>query len=253
MTAPSRRTIDLNVDAGEGFSHDAVLIRLVTSVNIACGFHAGDAETMASTIRLAVFHRASLGAHVSYPDRRGFGRRRMDMPPARIERMVLYQLGALGALARAQRARLRHLKLHGALYHAASHDPAVARAVARAILAYDSRLIWIGMPHTRQEEAARRLKIRYAREAFVDRRYTARGSLVPRTDRRALIKDPAEAVAQAGAIILNKQARAIDGTRVPLEVDTLCLHSDTPHCGLIARRLRQKLKRLGIIARALAG
>lgn len=243
--------IDVNVDAGEGYRHDAVLLRLVSSVNIACGYHAGDDQTMVRVIGLAKNNGVNIGAHVSYPDREGFGRRRIPLSPAQIERLTLYQLRGLELMARFQGVSLKHLKLHGALYHEASKNLAVARAVGRAIVKYNSPLIWIGMPRTCQEASAKHLGIRFAREAFVDRRYFAQGVLVPRSNQRAVIKKPGDAVSQACMIVQDGKVHTIRGHRIRIDADTLCLHSDTPRCVSIARRLLRRFKTLGITVRSL--
>lgn len=251
MKRTHARAIDFNVDAGEGYPYDAVLLRLVSSVNIACGYHAGDDQTMARVIRLAKNNGVNIGAHVSYPDREGFGRRRGSLSPAHIGRLTLDQLRGLGLMAQLQGVSLKHCKLHGALYHEASKSSAVAWAVGRAIVQYKSPLIWIGMPHTCQEASANRLGIRFAREAFVDRRYLARGILVPRSNQRAVIEQPGDAVSQACMIVRDGQVRTISGREIHMKADTLCLHSDTPRCVLIARRLLRRFKTLGITVRPL--
>lgn len=212
--------IDLNSDVGEGFGvwpggPDEELMRLLTSVNVACGYHAGDPSTMRSTCRLARHYGCVIGAQVSYPDLLGFGRRFIDMRADDLTDAVLYQIGALEAFARVVGGRVNYVKPHGALYNAIVEHPAQARAVVAAVHEYDPSLPLLGLPRSHVHRACDQAGVRFVVEGFADRRYTHDGLLVPRTQHGALITDPLQAAAQAVSL-------ADDG------VESICVHSDTP-------------------------
>jgi UPF0271 protein len=249
--------IDLNADVGESFGAwamgaDAELLALVTSANVACGFHAGDPMVMDRTVALAVRAKVALGAHPSHPDLRGFGRRAIQADPADIERDVLYQVGALQAFARAHGARVVHVKPHGALYNQAAEDEAVARAIARGVVRADAKLILVGLASTTvMRRAAEAEGLRFAAEAFADRRYTPRGTLVSRREPGAVLHDPAQAAAQAVKIATEGRVVAIDGTEVEVRADTLCLHGDNPAAVANAAAVRGALESAGVSVRSL--
>ncbi|HEV2460457.1 MAG TPA: 5-oxoprolinase subunit PxpA [Ktedonobacterales bacterium] len=253
--APSApRYVDLNCDAGEAFGpwpmgDDKALIPLVTSVNIACGAHAGDPLVMRRTVELAVRHGVAVGAHPGYPDLQGFGRRALALSPGEVEVWVLAQIGALAAIAHAAGAPLRHVKAHGALYNAASDDPALAGAIARAVRAYDAGLVLVARAASAQATAARELGLRVAEEAFVDRNYDAAGRLLPRGRADALITDAHVAADRAVSLVQAGGLYAADGTWLRLRADTLCIHSDTPGAHALAQELRAVLERAGILLR----
>ncbi|MEW6036650.1 MAG: 5-oxoprolinase subunit PxpA [Pseudomonadota bacterium] len=252
------RTIDLNADLGESFGpwrmgQDEILLELVTSANIACGFHAGDPDVMAETVRLAVSRGVALGAHPSLPDRQGFGRRAMALRPEEIRNLVLYQIGALAGFARAAGGRLAHVKPHGALYSQAASDPAVAEAVAAAVRAFDKNLILVGPAGSHLVRAGRAAGLAVGREGFADRRYEPDGTLTPRGRPDALIENPDEAVAQVIGMVERGEVTARDGTVIAMPVDTLCLHGDGPDAAAFARRLRTELAARGIGLAALGG
>jgi UPF0271 protein len=252
------RTIDLNADLGESFGpwrmgQDEILLELVTSANIACGFHAGDPDVMAETVRLAVSRGVALGAHPSLPDRQGFGRRPMGLRPEEIRNLVLYQIGALAGFARAAGARLAHVKPHGALYSQAASDPAVAEAIAAAVRAFDPNLILVGPAGSQLVRAGRAAGLAVAREGFADRRYEPDGTLTPRGRPDALIGNPDEAVAQVLGMVERGEATARDGTVIAMPVDTLCLHGDAPDAAAFARRLSTELAARSIGLAALGG
>ena len=238
--------IDLNADVGEGFGAwamgaDADLLALVTSVNVACGFHAGDPAVMDRTVAAAARAGVALGAHPGYPDLRGFGRRPMAVPPEEVETDVLYQVGALIAFARSHGARVVHVKPHGALYNQAARDERLARAVARGAARAGPDLILVGLASSVvMRRAAEAEGLRFAAEGFADRAYEEDGSLRPRTMPEAVITDPRAAALQAVAI-------ARDG-----EVDTLCLHGDNPSALANARAVRAALEAAGLALRPLA-
>jgi UPF0271 protein len=244
-------TVDLNADMGESFGRwtmgdDAALLEVISSANIACGFHAGDPDVMAATMARAVTNGTGIGAHPGLNDLQGFGRNRMDVPRATLANQVRYQLGAAQAMARAAGGAVRHLKLHGALANMASEDEGLARACYEAALSVDPEIIVMVLAGTAQEAAARSLNARIACEIFADRAYNADCTLVDRRLPGAVIHDADRAaervleMLRAGAII------AEDGTHIPTRIDTICLHGDTPEAVDIARALRAGLEAAGL-------
>jgi len=247
--------IDLNGDVGESFGayeigHDAALIPILTSANIACGFHAGDPGVMRATVALAREHGTVVGAHPGFPDLVGFGRREMKATPREVEDLVAYQIGALAAIAAAQGVRLAHVKPHGALYNMAARDVDLADAIARAIAAVDPSLALFGLPGSQSLEAAQRHKVRAVSEAFADRAYRRDGSLVPRNEPGAVIDDEQIVVTRAVAIARERMVIAADGTRIALDVQTICVHGDTPGAAVLASRIRKALNDAGVQVRA---
>jgi 5-oxoprolinase (ATP-hydrolysing) subunit A len=250
--------IDLNADVGEGFGtwvqgDDEALFPFLSSVNMACGFHAGDPSIMERTVSSARQHGLAIGAHPGHADLRGFGRRAIAVLPAEIEADVLYQIGALAAFARAHSTSLTHVKPHGALYHQAAHDEALARAVARGVARFDRELVFVG-PCTSAllRAAAESSGLRFAGEAFADRGYAASGALLPRGSAGALVTDPESAAAQALAIVRDGRVASTEGALVELRADTLCIHGDTPGAAAIARAVRARLEAAGIEVAPLA-
>lgn len=247
-------SIDLNCDLGEHdgagtasiSSDDLALLDIVTSANIACGGHAGDESSMTATVAAALARGVAVGAHPSYPDRPRFGRVRLDMPPDQIEQCIADQVAALARVAAAAGARLRHLKPHGALYHAAMTEPAVAEAIAKAARSVQPDLILVGLAGAPALDQWRGLGFTVASEAFADRRYEPDGSLRARSHPDALITDPAEAAAQAVHIVTGHGVVALDGRAVPLRADTICIHSDTPGAAGVARAVRAALMHAGV-------
>ena len=243
--------IDLNADLGEGFGawrmgDDDALLRVVTSANVACGFHAGDPATMARVCGLAAAEGVAIGAQVGYRDLAGFGRRRMDIAEDELSADVLYQLGALDAFARAAGTRVRYLKPHGALYNTAAHDPVQARAVVRAVARFDPKIAVLGLPGSALSAAAAAAELRFVAEAFADRAYTSGGRLVSRTEPGAVHHDEDAVVAQAVSIVRDGVVTALDGTAVQVRAASLCLHGDTPGAVSMARSVRAALSRLGV-------
>lgn len=248
--------IDLNADVGErngpdGLRDDAAILDAVSSANVACGFHAGDAQTMRATCEAAVARGVRIGAHVGYDDRAGFGRRDLDVPPQRLRDETVYQLGALAAAAHAAGGRLAYLKPHGALYGRCASDPAAAAAVADAVETVDPPLAILGPPRSQLLAAAASRGLLHTAEGFADRGYLADGRLVPRTEPGSLLDAPA-ALAQAEQIVCTGQATAGDGSVLALTVGSLCVHSDTPGAATLAKALRQRLEHIGIELRAFA-
>lgn len=248
--------IDLNSDIGESFGawtmgDDAGVLAHVTSANIACGFHAGDPETMRRTVALSARRGVAIGAHVALPDLQGFGRREMRVSADETYSLTLYQLGALAAFARAAGARLRHVKPHGALYNMAARDAALADAIAQAMRDFDAQLILVGLANSELPRAGERAGIKVAHEAFADRRYQRDGSLTPRREADAVIEDLDAAVAQALSIATRGEVVARDGATIALRADTLCVHGDRPNAATFAQRLRAALESAGVHVRAL--
>lgn len=251
-------SVDLNTDCGESFGpwvmgDDAAILAVVTSANVACGFHAGDPETMARTLELAKTNGVCVGAHPGYEDRAGFGRRVLPMAPAAIGRMVAYQIGAMAGLAALCGVPLRHVKPHGALSNLASQDRVVAEAIAAAVRDVDRSLTLLAVAASALERAGRDAGLAVACEIFADRTYEPDGLLRARSKPAAIVADASAAAArtvemvQAGAII------AHDGTRVPTAIHSVCVHGDTPQAVGIARAVRAALERAGIAVAPFAG
>jgi 5-oxoprolinase (ATP-hydrolysing) subunit A len=245
-----RVQLDLNADVGEGLIEvDAALMPLITSANIACGLHAGNAESMAWTVALAVHHGVAVGAHPGFDDREGFGRRAQNLSPEQVKALVLYQLGALDAIAREAGATLHHVKPHGALYNQAEADRSMADAIATAIRAFDPTLRLVGRAGSAMQDAAAALGHPFTPEAFADRRYRPDGSLTPRSQAGAVLT-PDEAAAQVHRLVTEGETIASDGTRLRIAFETLCLHGDTPGAASIAVRIRQELDASGVTVSA---
>ncbi len=238
--------LDLNCDLGEGAGHDAELMPLVTSANIACGAHAGDERTMRETISLAKRHGAAVGAHPGFADRENFGRREVTLDPDAIHVLVLAQVRTLQRLAGEAGCRVRHVKPHGALYNLAARNTLVADAVADAVYEADPRLVLFGLAGSALTAAGDKHGLVTAQEAFADRTYQPDGSLTPRSRPDALIADEAVAVAQVLRMVREGRVRAVDGSDVPIRADTVCLHGDGPHPVAFACRLREALAAGGV-------
>jgi UPF0271 protein len=229
-------TIDLNADLGEGFAgvappDDATLLTLVSSANIACGYHAGDAVLMRRTVVEALKRNVAIGAHPGYPDPTGFGRRDLAASPKEVTAYVIAQIGALEAFCRATGAKLRYVKAHGALYNRAVRDAAIADAIAEGIRLVDPSLVLLGLPDSELIAAAQRCSLPCAREGFADRAYRPDGTLVPRSEPGALITDPDKAADQA--------------ERIAARVDSICVHGDTPGAVNLVRAVRERLTSKG--------
>jgi UPF0271 protein len=243
--------IDLNCDIGEAAdaAHLAIEARVlasVTSVNIACGFHAGTPTVMRRTVQLARSHGLAVGAHPGFLDREGFGRRAMPISPDEAEVLIAYQLGALGAVAALEGVRLSHVKPHGALYNMAAGDRALAEAIARAVQAVDQSLVLVGLAGSALIAAGRAIGLPVAEEAFVDRAYGSSGMLMPRDLPGAVIDDPHEVVARALELIREGVLPTFDGRHIPVHADTICLHGDTAGADRLARILREGLEAAGV-------
>jgi len=229
--------IDLNCDMGENSGNDEDIMPYITSANIACGFHAGDSATMLATVRLAKRYGVAVGAHPSWKDVEGFGRREMMLPPDEVEALVLYQIGAVYAIAKAEGVDLRHVKPHGALYNQAAQDTVLANAIARAVKRFSGELILVGLAGSGLIEAGIEVGLSVANEGFPDRNYNPDGTLVSRKESNAIIESPEEVEAHAMQLI--RDGILFGEKRV--RVDTLCLHGDHPCAAENAKSIRSKL------------
>lgn len=243
--------MDLNSDVGESFGvwtmgDDAALLPHVTSANVACGFHGGDPRTARATCALAAQHDVVVGAHVSYRDLAGFGRRFLDVDPRELTDEVVYQVGALQALARAAGTRVRYVKPHGALYTAIVHHDAQAAAVVRAVVEVDPALPLLALPGSSVERLARAAGLRVVPEAFPDRAYTADGRLLPRTEAGAVVQDPDEVAHRAVQLAVDGTVTSVDGDTVRLAPESLCVHGDSPHAVAVAVATRRALDDAGV-------
>ncbi len=242
-------SIDLNADCGEGVGDDVALIPLVSSANLACGFHAGDPDILHASVRLCREHGVAVGAQPSLADREGFGRRELPITTEQVYTLVLYQIGAVAGFCRAAGIALQHVKPHGALYNMAARDPSLAAAIAAAVHDYDPGLILFGLADSALTRAGIDAGLVVANEAFIDRRYRADGSLAPRGTPGALIDELDVAVEQALRIVRRQPIQTVDGDPLTLSADTLCLHGDGPHAIDLARRVRSALNESGIAIR----
>jgi UPF0271 protein len=237
--------LDLNADLGEGAGDDGALLEVVTSANVACGFHAGDAVTMRRVAALAAERGVAVGAHVAYPDRAGFGRRAMTVPPAELAADVLYQVGALDGICRSEGTRVRYVKPHGALYNAAVADAQVAAAVCDGVAAFGGLLPVLGLPGSELLRAAEAIDLPGVPEGFPDRAYRPDGTLVARGEPGAVLDDPGEIARRAVALAAG-EVDAAGGARVALEVRSVCVHGDGPAAVEAARAVRAALEADGV-------
>ena len=247
-------SVDINCDMGESFGPwpmgtDALVLPHITSANIACGAHAGDPSVMRRTVCLARDRGVAIGAHPGFPDLQGFGRRDMKMDPSEVEDSVLAQIGALEAVARAEGCRLSHVKAHGALYNMAVRDRRLADAIARAIKAFDPALVMLGLPSSALLEVGEAAGLPVAREGFADRAYEPDGSLPPRARAGAVIHDADVVAARAVKLVVDGSVVSSSGDAIPMQVDTICVHGDTPGAAELARRIRRALEAAGVDVR----
>jgi UPF0271 protein len=255
LTANTGTRVDLNSDVGESFGAytigtDPLLLPHVTSANVACGFHAGDPGVMRATVALARQHGVAVGAHPGFPDLAGFGRREMQATPQEVEDFVVYQIGALAAVASVQGVRLQHVKPHGALFNMAVRDAELAGAIARATAAVDRSLILFGLPGSELIRAGERAGLRTASEVFADRAYEPDGTLVSRRKPGAVIHDPDAVVARVVRMAVDRTVEAVDGSTVRLTLHTICVHGDTPGAADLACRIRGALESAGVQVKA---
>ena len=242
--------IDLNADLGEGCASDSALLQLVSSANIACGFHAGDAVLMQQCVREALKNGVAIGAHPSFPDRENFGRTAMQLPPETVYAQVLYQIGALAAIVHAQGGELRHVKPHGMLYNQAAKEPPLADAIARAVRDADADLVLVGLAGSELIRAGQHYQLTTRQEVFADRGYQADGSLVPRSQPGAVLHDPDAVAERMVQLVRTGTVAANDGTPVRVEAESICVHGDSPGAVAMAQRLRARLQAEGVGIRA---
>jgi UPF0271 protein len=243
--------VDLNSDLGESFGNyklgcDEEVTKFVSSVNVACGFHAGDPLVMAKTLELARINGAAVGAHPGYPDLQGFGRRKMDCTPAELKAYTLYQLGALDAFCRASGLKMQHVKPHGMMYNTIAVDEVRAMAVAEAIAEFDSGLIFLALAGSRMITAAEKCGLRTASEVFADRAYMPDGTLTPRSMEGSVIRDRDEAIARTVRMIKEGVVTAINGEDISIRAESVCVHGDNPKAVEFVRTIRERLEAEGI-------
>ena len=239
-------TVDLNCDMGESFGawrmgNDAALMDYVSSVSIACGFHAGDPAIMRQTVKTAIKKNVAIGAHPSFPDLQGFGRREIKMPPSEVFDIVLYQIAALKGICEANGAKLHHVKPHGALYNQAAKDKKLAEAIAEAVFALDKNLILYGLSGSFLISEAEKIGLKTASEVFADRTYQTDGNLTARTAENALITDTKQAVEQVLQIIKDKCVTTVAGEKIPILAETVCIHGDGKHALEFAQEIERNL------------
>lgn len=247
--------IDINCDMGESFGayrlgSDEAILPFVTSVNIACGFHAGDPSVMKRTVAAVLERGAAIGAHPGLPDLAGFGRRNLDITPEEAYDMVVYQVGALYGFVTAAGGKMQHVKPHGALYNMAASNYALAEAIARAVRDMNPELVLFGLSGSELVKAGQAVGLRCAHEVFADRTYQADGSLTPRRESNALITDTEEAVQQVIRMVKAGVVRAVQGVDVAIQADTVCIHGDGTHALAFAQSLRQRLSAEGIVVQS---
>ena len=241
--------IDLNADLGELIGDDEGVVPSVSSANVACGFHAGNPAIMRTTVQLSRRHGVAVGAHPSFRDMEGFGRREMHVEAAELESLVAYQIRALSAIALEEGLRLNHVKPHGALYNMAARDAGMADAIARAVRTVDASLVLFGLSGSELTAAGQRAGLRVASEVFADRGYRPDGTLAPRGTPGAVLTDVAEVVQRAIGMATGQAVTAVDGTSVSVRADTICIHGDTPGAAALARAVRGALAAAGIEVR----
>jgi UPF0271 protein len=257
MPTESSPVVDLNSDLGEGFGvwalgDDDALLEVVSSANVACGFHAGDPDILRRVCAVAASRDVAIGAQVGYHDLAGFGRRSIDVEPASLVNDVLYQIGALDAFARVAGTRVRYVKPHGALYNRAVRDEQQARAVVEAVVLYDRSLPLLGLPGSALLRLAAEAGLTPVEEAFADRGYTPQSTLVPRNQPGALLHDPAEVAARVVRMITAGQVTSVEGEDVPVSARSVCVHGDSPGAVAMAVAVRRALLDSGVTIRAFA-
>jgi len=245
-----RSHIDLNCDLGEGVGIEAAILPYVSTINIACGAHAGDEALIRNTIRLAKAKQVAIGAHPSYPDRENFGRTVLQITAEDLQRSVRQQIDLVRGIAFEEQYPITHIKLHGALYNQAAKDDALARLLVETIAAIDSLLLVFGLPDSALEQRAIQHNLRFVKEAFADRTYQDDGSLTPRTHPNALIENNSDCVQQVLRMIRQQEVVTLSGKIIPLSAETVCLHGDGLHAVAFAKTLWQELKKENIIIRA---
>ncbi|PNZ16216.1 5-oxoprolinase subunit PxpA [Staphylococcus succinus] len=250
--------VDLNCDLGEAFGNysfggDEQIIPLITSANVACGFHAGDQHVMNQTIKRANEHNIGIGAHPGLPDLQGFGRRNMDLSPDEIYDTVIYQLGALSGFCKIHNVKINHVKPHGALYQMGARDKDIAHAIAQAVYDFDESLYYVGLSNTLLISEAQKIGLKTASEVFADRRYEDDGQLVSRKADDALITDTNEAIAQVVKMVKSKSVITKNNREIDIEADTICVHGDGAHALEFVSEIKERLSKEGVSITKLGG
>lgn len=240
------KKIDLNSDLGESFGAytmgmDEKILEVITSANIACGFHAGDSDVMHKTVQLALKNNVAIGAHPGFPDLVGFGRRNLAVSPKETYTLMVYQIGALQGFVQAEGGTMQHVKPHGALYNMAAKDKALAEAIAESLYKVNPELILFGLAGSEMIHAAKRIGLKVAEEVFADRTYQKDGTLTPRSQPNSMITDDEEALKQVILMVKEQKVIAADGTEVPLQADTICVHGDGEHALLFSQKIKEAL------------
>ncbi len=248
-------TIDLNSDLGESFGHykigqDDEVLKLITSANIACGYHAGDHNVMAKTVKLAAENKVAIGAHPGFQDLIGFGRRNIETSPRDIYHSLVYQISALQGFCKIHNVKMQHVKPHGALFNMASVDKNVAKAIAEAVYDCDPTLLLFGLSGGELVRVGSQIGLTVANEVFADRTYQPNGTLTPRTEPNAMVDDVNDAVDRVIMMVEKGLTKAVDGTIIPLKADTICVHGDEPKALLFVKQLHQALTNHGITLQA---
>ncbi len=238
--------IDINADMGESFGNyqignDEELIKYITSCNIACGAHGGDPMVMRKTVALAKKYNVNIGAHPSYPDLQGFGRRSLKMKPKEITNFIIYQLGALSGFLKVEGVKLSHVKPHGALYNDATKNREVAEAIGKAILLFNRDLSIVGLSNSLAIKVWKDMGLNVKEEVFADRNYKDDGTLIPRTEKEAVITDPEKIAERVYIMATRKEIESISGTKIRVTFDTICIHGDTKNAVDIARKIKERL------------
>lgn len=234
--------IDINCDMGEGLENEELLMPFISSANIACGFHAGNENTMERVVSLAMEHRVAIGAHPSFFDPKDFGRAEQDLPPEKIYDIVLLQLRAIKKITDKHQTNLHHVKPHGALYNMSARDPLIASAIAEAVKDFDQQLILFGLANSASVMEAEKIGLRAGNEVFADRSYQDDGSLIPRSNKNALLDKPDDVVQQVLLMIRDNKILSVNSKTVTVRPDTICIHGDGQHAVLFAREIFNHLK-----------
>jgi UPF0271 protein len=241
-----KQWVDLNCDLGEGCTTDEAIMPYISSANIACGYHAGDVDTIKQTLAFAKQYNVAIGAHPSYPDRANFGRKEMDLPIQEIKSLVSEQIRIVQSLAAAVGLSLHHVKPHGALYNKAAKDEATAIAIAEAVYIIDPSLILFGLANSESGKAAKKIGLQFYNEVFADRTYTDQGQLTPRTEANAMITTDEEAIRQVLQMLKEETVTSTNGKIIPIQADTICIHGDGEHAVSFAKHINTLIKNSNI-------
>lgn len=241
-----KQWVDLNCDLGEGYTTDEAIMPFISSANIACGYHAGDVDTIKQTLTLAKHYNVAIGAHPSYPDRANFGRKEMDLPIQEIKSLVIEQVQLVKSLAVAMGLTLQHVKPHGALYNKAAKDVETAKAIAEAVYTIDPSLILFGLANSESGKAAKKLGLAFYNEVFADRTYTEEGQLTPRTEANAMITTDDEAIRQVLQMLKDETVTSTNGKIISIQADTICIHGDGEHAVSFAKHIHTLIKNSNI-------